>query len=571
MRFTKCGICLACTELIRTSDCPGTVSIAKKKRDKHWERVTTERLHVEAAILESRRRPDMLFCETDGMDSSKTLLPHSATWSKDVVKDKLLKVHLTCVKSNGMRPDDVYAFTDVFLHDSSCTITVMWLTILKDLERRGSGEGSEPLRKVHFQLDNICRENKNRYVMCFAEWLVAKGVIEEVVLSFLPVGTFSRRLGGYSAKTLPKLFQELRRAFTQVCHFEILEGVIDWKEFLGGALLTKGQVLNISHAYQFSFDFCADDIEEWVHTLRGLREKQWDESRPFDKFWHEDAEELQSWLRNRPPCRSRGPTADTGTAAQPKAGPAAHNARNAAELPHNAEAAVRRMIEVMQGLRWLEWNPVTTIGPWKTNDDSIKQFFDACQANLVIMDMSEHHENITEAERLALLGDWEATRSVGKIRKHKDLKDPDESKRQLKLVSYEPWVPDRSGNPEIPRWLETFGGSEKMLEQWEPWNDLLIVIQFQGQEQVDGVYLAQDSLDHVRLRLEYIELKTFLTAFQYNDSRKIEAARKMRLVQPYLSKGRKRDRELAEMDIDPAAQLAQLHCADMFDLDYNHH
>eukprot|EP00873_Tetraselmis_striata_P045463 jgi/Tetstr1/465727/TSEL_010352.t1 len=77
--------------------------------------------------------------------------------------------------------------------------------------------------------------------------------------------------------------------------------------------------------------------------------------------------------------------------------------------------------------------------------------------------------------------------------------------------------------------------------------------------------------DHVRLRLEYIELKTFLTAFQNNDPRKIEAARKMRLVQAYLSKGRKRACELTEMDIDPNAQVARLHCADMFDLDYHHH
>eukprot|EP00873_Tetraselmis_striata_P028545 jgi/Tetstr1/448809/TSEL_036043.t1 len=96
-------------------------------------------------------------------------------------------------------------------------------------------------------------------------------------------------------------------------------------------------------------------------------------------------------------------------------------------------------------------------------------------------------------------------------------------------------------------------------------------MQFQGRERVDGVYLPQDSLDHVRLRLEYIELKTFLTAFQNNDPRKIEAARNMRLVQAYLSKGRKRARELAEMDIDPNAQVARLHCADLFDLDYHHH
>eukprot|EP00873_Tetraselmis_striata_P032911 jgi/Tetstr1/453175/TSEL_040192.t1 len=129
-------------------------------------------------------------------------------------------------------------------------------------------------------------------------------------------------------------------------------------------------------------------------------------------------------------------------AAEPEAGPAAHNARNAAGLPHNAEAAVGRMIEATDGLMRLEWNnPVTTIGRRKTIDDSIKQFFDAGQGNLVIMDMSEHHENITEAERLDLLSDWEATRSVGKIRSHKDLKDPDESKRQPETGVVRPMGP----------------------------------------------------------------------------------------------------------------------------------
>eukprot|EP00873_Tetraselmis_striata_P040039 jgi/Tetstr1/460303/TSEL_005603.t1 len=294
------------------------------------------------------------------------------------------------------------------------------------------------------------------------------------------------------------------------------------------------------------FDFCADDIEEWVHTLRELREKQWEESRPFDKFWHEDAQELQYWLQNRPPCPARGAAADTGTAAQHEAGPAAHNARNAAELPHNAEAAVGRMIAVMECLRRLEWNPVTTIGPGKTNDDSIKQIFDAGQGNL--------------------------------IRSHKDLKDPDESKRQLNLVSYEPWVPDRSGNPEIPQWLAVdiarIEGRPVPDTSWEvaqtmPWRPVAALPM--RSERVDGVYLPQDSLDHLRLRLEYIELKIFLTAFQNNDPGKMEAARKMRLVQACLSKGRKRARELAEMDIDPNAQVARLHCADLFDLDYHHH
>eukprot|EP00873_Tetraselmis_striata_P021661 jgi/Tetstr1/441925/TSEL_030132.t1 len=289
----------------------------------------------------------------------------------------------------------------------------------------------------------------------------------------------------------------------------------------------------------------------WVHTLRELREKQWDKSRPFVKFWLEDAEALQYWLRNRPPCPARGATADTGTAAQPEAGSAAHNARNAAELPHNVEVAVGRMIEVMGSLRRLECNPVTTIGPGKTNDDSIKQFFDTGRGNLVIMNMSEHHENITEAERRDLLGDCEAIRSVGKIRSHTDLKDPNTSIRQLKLVSYEPWVPDRSGTLEIPPWFA------------------VDIVHIEARPVPDTSW--EDSLDRARLRLEYIELKNFLTAFRKNDPRKIEAARKMRLVQAYPSKGRKRARELAEMDIDPNAQVARLQCADQFDLDYHHH
>eukprot|EP00873_Tetraselmis_striata_P001760 jgi/Tetstr1/422024/TSEL_012888.t1 len=167
-------------------------------------------------------------------------------------------------------------------------------------------------------------------------------------------------------------------------------------------------------------------------------------------------------------------------------------------------------------------------------------FFDPGQGNLVIMDISEHHENITEAERLDLLGHWEATRSMGKIRKHKDLKDPDESKRQPKLVSYEAWVPDRSGNPEIPLWLA------------------VDIARIEGRP-------VPDTSWEVTQTMPYLASSGGL-AHAY-----IEAARKMLLVQAYLLKGHKRARELAEMDIDPNTQVARLHFADLFDVDHHHH
>eukprot|EP00873_Tetraselmis_striata_P039569 jgi/Tetstr1/459833/TSEL_005182.t1 len=101
------------------------------------------------------------------MDQDKTRLPHLVPWDKEVEKKNLLQCHLTCVKYNGSQPDDVYYFFDCFPHDNSNTITVIYKTMKKEIERRG-----EALDTVWFQLDNTCRENKNKYVMCFCQWLV---------------------------------------------------------------------------------------------------------------------------------------------------------------------------------------------------------------------------------------------------------------------------------------------------------------------------------------------------------------------------------------------------------------
>eukprot|EP00873_Tetraselmis_striata_P015664 jgi/Tetstr1/435928/TSEL_024810.t1 len=424
------------------------------------------------------------------MDSSKTLLPHSATWSKDVVKDKLLKIQMACVKYNGMRLDDVH---------------------------------------THERVDQVFSK-------------------------------YSRRLGGHSAKTLPKLFRELRHEFTRVCNFEIQDGVIDLKEFLGGALPTTGHVLSIAHAYYFSVRKLEKPVEHAVHAESFM--SQWSDTDVHgpEHFLKYMPEGKPSNLPARPIFHShkdkRGKTFLVSEAEAEK------RARNAAELPHNAEAAVGRMIEVMEGLRRLEWNPVTTIGPGKTKDDSIKQLFDAGQGNLPwVPDYSGNPEippwlavDLARIEgRPVPDTSWEVAQTMPwRPMAALPMRTYDRYYIHLGGVASSSFTTNFMGTsvPAVSLLGKTFGGGEKVLEQWEPWNDLLIVMHFQGHERVDGVYMLQDSLDHMRLRLEYIELKTFLTAFQNNDPRKIEAARKMRPVQAYLPKGRKQARELAEMDID---------------------
>jgi len=46
----------------------------------------------------------------------------------------------------------------------------------------------KPIKHIHMQLDNTCRENKNKYVMGFCSWLVSIGIAESIRVSFLPVG-----------------------------------------------------------------------------------------------------------------------------------------------------------------------------------------------------------------------------------------------------------------------------------------------------------------------------------------------------------------------------------------------
>ena len=182
--FSRCNKCTTLSSIIQnTSAKPQERAEAMKLREVHWQRVTTERRYVYEAEYNGMHDDDYFFCEVDGMDSSKTIIPHFHRWSKDVDKEKLLKVHITCVKHAGNRPCDVYYFTDAFPHDSANTITVLYKTLLKEVERRG-----KPLKIAHFQLDNTSRENKNKYVVAWAQLMVHLGLCREIRLSFLPVG-----------------------------------------------------------------------------------------------------------------------------------------------------------------------------------------------------------------------------------------------------------------------------------------------------------------------------------------------------------------------------------------------
>ena len=99
--FSRCTTCVSCSSIIETGT-PAQRAEAERIRQFHWDRVTTKRRNVNDALYKSLHEEEkFFFCEIDGMDSAKTILPHFHQFDKDVMKDKCLKIHITCVKYNG--------------------------------------------------------------------------------------------------------------------------------------------------------------------------------------------------------------------------------------------------------------------------------------------------------------------------------------------------------------------------------------------------------------------------------------------------------------------------------------
>ena len=107
----------------------------------------------------------------DGMDQSKTDLPHLARKNKAACNLWVLRTHITGALVHGRRS---YAFVDVNMwpHDSNLSINIL-LQILLDQK-----DSLPPI--LYLQLDNCFRENKNRYFLGFIALLVYHKVFKEV-------------------------------------------------------------------------------------------------------------------------------------------------------------------------------------------------------------------------------------------------------------------------------------------------------------------------------------------------------------------------------------------------------
>eukprot|EP00873_Tetraselmis_striata_P007999 jgi/Tetstr1/428263/TSEL_018302.t1 len=227
----------------------------------HLERVRQERRDLNNAVFQSRLgHGNFFFFEIDSMDSAKTLLPHWVRIPKTVKPDMLLKYHLTCVKYDGYRPDDIYYYTNTIPHDSSTTCTLIWITIMKEIQHRG-----RKIPYIRIQMDNTVRENKNRNVAALCNWLVSIGICDVIHLVFLPVGhthervdqIFSRislALSRSSAYTIEAFLDLVAKAFSPTPEIAELSFSLDFSEWLRPHFQDHIHDIRKPHKFEFTRD-----------------------------------------------------------------------------------------------------------------------------------------------------------------------------------------------------------------------------------------------------------------------------------------------------------------------------
>jgi hypothetical protein len=107
---------------------------------------------------------------------------------------------------------------------------------------------------LNLQLDNACLNNKNRYTLCFFSLLVAKGVFQEVYVSFMSVGHihddidalfgwWSMRLRKHDYPTIPLLMKSFKdgESISVIQHF--IKEVLDFKGFIDSCICKKWDTL----------------------------------------------------------------------------------------------------------------------------------------------------------------------------------------------------------------------------------------------------------------------------------------------------------------------------------------
>ncbi|KAJ8018166.1 hypothetical protein HOLleu_43995 [Holothuria leucospilota] len=175
--FTKCSTCTQLDDQYQDAGSEEVRHKIIKLREAHDKQVELERRAYHNARNTARREAnEMTTIIIDGMDQTKTNVPHFIVQDKDNAHLAQLPVHFTGVlvhtdTADGKIPFIFYDIKHV-PHDSNLTIHCLTEALLRTKHHLG--------KVIFIQLDNCFRENKNKFVFSFLAMLVEMKIFKEV-------------------------------------------------------------------------------------------------------------------------------------------------------------------------------------------------------------------------------------------------------------------------------------------------------------------------------------------------------------------------------------------------------
>jgi hypothetical protein len=117
---------------------------------------------------------------------------------------------------------------------------------------------------LHVQLDNCWKDNKSSLIMCFWSLLIAKGVFEEIQVSFILVdhthddidasfGRWSMKLRENNYSTIPLLMKSYMDLDEDPVIPGLIEEVPNFKEFVKPYIISDGTLIGHTKGRQFLF------------------------------------------------------------------------------------------------------------------------------------------------------------------------------------------------------------------------------------------------------------------------------------------------------------------------------
>ena len=235
--FMMCDECVSLNDRLRLAKTPAEKDAVWKQKKMHLYLVKEERHDYAQRILLAKRRPDLYQSMTiDGSDNSSYGFPYFSQKTHATQRGYKVRSKLYAAILHG---HFAAAFTYASNLEGGSNVTVEIIDRMIGYYLNDA-PGNKLPPTLWLQLDNTCRDNKNRYVFAFCQSLVDMGLFQEIEINFLPVGhthcdidqLFSRisvHLYGNNCLNFRDLLRKARMACSMIKYTEHLRGFADWK------------------------------------------------------------------------------------------------------------------------------------------------------------------------------------------------------------------------------------------------------------------------------------------------------------------------------------------------------